>query len=161
MITFHNDIPVEQTMIFEEVYEKELQNDLDEKFDLLTEAGDLAVYMKVDNRLVGEIIGCHLGNLNEKIEDCAEISNSAIYCYSTTILPPFQGNGLAKILKAYWLGICKMRFIEMYSAKALIVGHSTSAAMKHINEEFGAKHIIEHKNWYRTNRIAWFYELKL
>jgi len=161
VITFHNDIPVEQTIIFEEVYEKELQNDLDEKFELLTEAGDLAAYMKVDNRLVGEIIGCHLGNLNEKIEDCDKISNTVIYCYTTTILPPFQGNGLAKILKAYWLGLCKMRFIEMSPTKALIVGHSTSAAMKHINEKFGAKHMIEHNNWYGTSRTAWFYKLEL
>jgi hypothetical protein len=70
------------------------------------------------------------------------------------VLPPFQGRGLGKILKAAWLGYVYQRY-----PRAVITGHSTAPAMARINEMFGAQHLRSHANWYGTNRTARFYVL--
>jgi hypothetical protein len=151
VITFIPKIPTRDSLIFDKCYEPELQLDLDEKSKLLNSA--IAAFMLIDGVLAGETFGVQLKDLDEEIEDCTNEPPQSVYCYSTTILPAFQHKGLAKILKAFWLGQC-------FELRLPIVGHSTSPEMKHINALFGAVHSIRHENWYKTARTAWFYHLQ-
>lgn len=152
VIRFMSSVPIDETMVFEEPYEGGLRLARDEKAALLEKA--VAVWMYVDGVLAGECYGVSPKDLGEEIEDVTAVDLDSIYCYSTTILPPFQGHGLGKLLKANWLGRVAKRF-------TLVTGHSTAASMKAVNEFFGATHTVKHENWYESGRVAWFYRLPL
>lgn len=136
-------------MVFEKQYEETLRLSLAEK-TTMRDLGWFAVWMFIDGALAGETHGARLSVLDEKIEDCAEEPMGTIYCYSTTLLPPFRGRGLAEALKAFWLGM---------TYPATIVGHATSPAAWRLNEKFGAVEVRRHDGWYETNREAVFYRL--
>jgi hypothetical protein len=150
-IMFNSHLPVTKTMAFEAVFEPGLRLDLRYKRSIIKNG--IAAWMFVDDVLAGETYGIRPRDLGEEIEDVEKRDLDSIYCYSTTILPKFQGRGLAKILKAYWLG--------MVAPISTVVGHSTSPGMVKINELFGAKHTVKHANWYGTRREAWFYRIQL
>lgn len=159
-ITFRHNLTAAETRIFEEQYEENLQLEDADK-DFILQKG-LTVWMYVDNpgkfmpELAGESYGIMVKDDEEVIEDTADLSRQDnIYCYSTTILPRYRGLGYANILKAYWLG-----YVRSIYPKNTIIGHSTSLAMKYVNEKFGATHLAVHRNWYGTDRTAWFYEIK-
>jgi hypothetical protein len=86
-ITFHGNIPVAETMVFEEIFEEPLQLDQEEKADIL--ADSFAVWLFVDGELAGESYGIKLGDLDEKLEDCENESPQTVYCYSIALLPSF------------------------------------------------------------------------
>ncbi len=148
-ITFRSDVSLEATMVFEACYEPELAMKLADKAEL-RDTGWVAIWIFVDGRLAGETYGIRLENLDEEIEDCAAQDPAAIYCYSTTILPEFQGKGLSKIIKAFWLGMVH---------PAVVVGHATAPAIRRIVEEFGAEILATHQSWYGTGREAAFYRI--
>jgi GNAT superfamily N-acetyltransferase len=151
-VTFSTCEPVEATMIFEEVYEPELQFDKAEKAELIDY--DCAVWMYVDGVLVGECLGVPCDLLD--VHDPDYLTDArCIYCFGTTLLPRFQGRGLAKLLVAYWNGYVKgLGFSTVY-------GHATSPAMLRVRKFFGAQvdDIIGH--WYETERTAYHYEQPL
>jgi GNAT superfamily N-acetyltransferase len=154
-LIFVNDINIGLSLCFDRLYEKELQISEEEKQDLLK--GAIRAFMFVDGKLAGESYGKQLKDLDEEIPDCSGLDPRSIYCYSTTIMPAMRGKGLAKLLKAYWLGMCRGE-----ARDCQIVGHSTSEQMKHINELFGANHAPEpHENWFGSKRKAWFYKMPL
>jgi hypothetical protein len=149
-ITFSCSVPIEDTLVFEEIFEEPLRLSLEEKAEL-REANWWAVWMLVDGVLAGEAYGVRLADLDEEIEDCRGEDPATIYCYSTGLLPQFQGRGLSVPLKAFWLG---MTFPET------IVGHATSDAALHLNQKFGAEIVAEHDRWYGTERRAFFYRIR-
>lgn len=149
-ITFSSKLPITRSMIFEDCYEEELRLTLDEKVGLAVSRW-IVDWMLVDGELAGETYGVRLCDLKEKIEDCDGEPGESLYCYSTTLLPPFRGHNLSSILKAHWLGL---------SSPATVVGHATSDAAWHLNEKFGAKKVAEHESWYGTERRAIFYRLR-
>lgn len=157
VIKFCASMPVQDTMVFESCYEDALQLASEDKTPIL--ANGIAVWMLVDGELAGETYGIAPRSLaiiaDEEIEDCDPEDDASIYCYSTTILPKFQGRGLARVLKAHWLG----RVAERGFGR--VVGHSTSPAMVNINREFGAFDLASHDNWCETERTAVFYEIIL
>jgi hypothetical protein len=158
-LTFTTQEPA-GSLDFESCYEEELQLDPEEKAEILAAPEQtLCLWMFVDGELAGETYGASPHDLfaaiEEEIEDCDKNDPLAVYCYSTTILPKFQGMGLAKILKAYWLGLIKGRGYDS------VCGHATTPAMLKINLDFGAQVKAVHSNWYETERTAHFYEIKL
>ena len=153
MIKFTKQVRIEDSMVFEGYYEPGLKLSLEEKQDILEHG--IYIYMLLDGQLAGEAYGAMLCDLDEEIEDCAGESPWSIYCYSTTILPPFQRKGWGTILKAFWLGQCRE-----HTDSEWIIGHSTSPIIHSMNERFGAEHTVRHEKWYDTTRVAWFYKLK-
>lgn len=153
--------PPDDTSAFEAQFEPTLQIDPEEKKELIC-ASDNAVWMYVDGKLAGETYGLTPsayaeGSDDEKdvIEDCDPEDDDSVYCYSTTLLPEFQGKGLGKLLKAYWLGVVKS------NGHSKICGHATSPAALKLNELFGAEVKSTREKWYDTDRTAHFYEIKL
>jgi GNAT superfamily N-acetyltransferase len=134
-ITVRRDVEPEDTMIFEALYEDDLQLDLDEKTELLRH-DPLAVWVFVDQVLAGETYGLSpaqiLEVLGEEIPDIDPSDDRSIYCYSTTIVPTFRGRGLGTLLKAFWLGMVMGR------GRTRVIGHATSPAMYQIDKHFGA-----------------------
>jgi GNAT superfamily N-acetyltransferase len=152
-ITFRYDLKAKETRAFEKAYEKSLQLDDDEKQPILDRG--LAVWMYVGKDLVGETYGIRVEDDDEEIEDTAGRDPRDVYCYSTTILPKFQGKGYGKLLKAFWLG-----YVWAKRPGCTIIGHASSPAMLQINLQFGATVLAVHDGWYGTKRKAFFYEIE-
>jgi GNAT superfamily N-acetyltransferase len=152
IITFKQFLPVEETMIFEKLFEPELALDREEKEELLTKS--FVTWMFVNGQLIGETYGTILSDLDEKIEDTKDERGDTIYCYSTAILPQAQGKGLAKILKAYWLG-------TLTEFGDIVVGHATTEGAYRLNRFFGAEFGATHDNWCGTKRKATYYRIVL
>ena len=151
-IKFVRNVPVSETMHFEDLFEEPLQFSLEEKKETLQNT--IAVWLFVNGAIAGEIYGHPHKLIDEEVEDVDMTDEDSIYCSSTAILPEFRGLGLAKLLKAYWLGIVSRDF-------KFVTGHATSDAMKEINRLFGAEFGPAHAGWYGTDRTAYFYRIKL
>ncbi len=156
-LTFLRDVPMHETLVFDDQYEEVLQLTLEAKLDLLRHT--LAIWLRYDGELAGEIYGLSPKRMwdecDEAIEDTDASDGDSFYVFSTTILPKFQGRGLATILKAYYQGL-----VTAGGYKA-IIGHATSPAMVRVNEKFGATFGPSHENWYGTERCAYFYRIAL
>ena len=156
-LTFSQDVAPEETMVFDEQYEEELQMTLEEKRDLLPHT--IAVWLRCDGELAGEIYGLSPKRMSdecgESIDDTDETDGASFYIFSTTILPAYEGRGLATVLKAYFQGLVTARG---YTA---MIGHATSPAMVRVNEKFGATFGPTRENWYGTRRVAYFYRIEL
>lgn len=135
VIKFNYDVPLEQTMAFEVVYHEALQLDLSEKTDILHLPGSIFVWMLVDGELAGESYGIRLASCAELIglSDLTDIEKkTGIYCYSNTILPAFQKQGLGAILKAHWLGLAAGKGFDV------VYGHARPGGSQAVNAKFGA-----------------------
>lgn len=151
-ITFKTKWPVEQTTIFERVYEPQLRLRLADKRKILRSA--ICVWMFVDGELAGECYGLSPYHIEWDIADLKQSRPGDIYCFSTTILPKFQGSGLGKILVAYWNALASALYTR-------VIGHVTSDAMCAIRKLYGARFTATHKHWYGTKRVARFYQQPL
>ncbi|HEY2114303.1 MAG TPA: hypothetical protein VGJ51_04405, partial [Candidatus Angelobacter sp.] len=97
-ITFHYDLPLEQTMVFEPLYSEGERLDLTEKQKMHDAPGAIFVWMFVDGELAGETYGTPLERSSPGLEDLQESERlSALHCYSNSILPSFQHQGLGTI----------------------------------------------------------------
>jgi GNAT superfamily N-acetyltransferase len=83
------------------------------------------------------------------------LNQEAIYVFSTTILPNFQGHGLGTILKAFFLGVASQ------TGFPLVLGHARSGWSVRLNETFGAQIGTAHPDWYRSGETYYFYTLAL
>jgi hypothetical protein len=172
VITFSTDpIPLVESMRFERCYEEDgLNEDVETKGSIL--ALGYVTYMYVDGGLAGECYGLapgHVKAMHTKngrypsaswdalladIIPFTSFAAGAIYCYGTTILPPFQSLGLAPILVAAWnaqLSEC------CYTA---VIGHATTPRMLDIRQRFGAvtpRIGGVHTQWFGSPRTAKFY----
>lgn len=153
VITFTTQLPVADTMRFEYVYEDALQLTLEDKASIL-EAG-YAAWLFVDGALAGETYAISPSDLVDDVVDVPLRDPRSIYCYSTTVLPPFRGRGLAKLLVAYSIAQAKQ------AGFTSIIGHATSPAMVAVRAFFGASFGPVHPRWYGTERTAHFYRLAL
>lgn len=154
IITFSTDVSASESLVFERTYEEPLACDLESKEGLL--GWENAVWMFVDGELAGECFGMAVNCLGS---DGADPTNyrpykrDSVYCYGTTILPKFQGLGLAKLLVAYWNGMMRGLGYER------VIGHATSDKMVAVRKGLGAKFDPDqvHEKWYGTERTAHFY----
>jgi hypothetical protein len=159
VITFSYDLPLEQTMAFEAVYHEALQLDLCEKKELRDLPGAIFAWMFIDGELAGESYGVPLTSCDEPIEGLANITDierrAGIYCYSNTILPPFQKQGMGTILKAHWLGLAVgNRFHIVY-------GHARPGGSQALNAKFGAVFLESFPDWSGTGEEYKLYRLVL
>lgn len=159
VIKFSYDVPLEETMAFEAVYPEPLQLDLSEKIEIWHTPGAIFVWMFVDGELAGESYGTPVATPDDPIEGLADLTEaekeSAIHCYSNTILPSFHQRGLGTILKAHWLGLVAGKgFSTVY-------GHARSGASQALNAKFGAVFLQAFSDWYGTGEEYKLYRLEL
>ena len=150
VFTFATSMPIADTATFEDVYEEALRLDLDAKDEIVTSG--VAAWMFVNGTMAGECYGIAAGAFDDDIEDVVPGRSDVVYCYSTTLLPAFQGRGLSKILVAYWNGLARGAHFHT------VAGHATSSAMISVRASFGATFGAVHPRWYGTQRTAHFYE---
>ena len=154
-ITFKYDLPLNETMQFEAIYPDELQMDLVEKQELRDAKGSIFVWMFVDDVCVGEAYGVPLSSLDEAVEGLADADPRAMYCYSNTIMPDYQGKGWGKILKAHWLGFVKG------AGFSLICGHARPNGSQQLNDDFGVQWLGDFPDWYGTGETYRLYKLTI
>lgn len=157
-IKFNYAVPLQQTMAFEAVYHEALQLDLSEKGQFWDLPGSIFVWMYVDGHLAGESYGFPIASPREPIKGLSELpdsgKNAGIYCYSNTVLPLFQKQGLGTILKAHWLGLAVGRGFQT------VYGHARPGASQALNAKFGARFLDTFPDWsgsgeeYRMYRLA-------
>jgi len=153
-----------KTMLFEELYHENLRLSLEEKIELLGGSEDVEcvwLYDPSTQELIGETYGVPVRDaINEDEEEGFEDlqpywDQRAIYVFSTTILPKFQGQGLGRVLKAFFLGVASQ------AGFSLVLGHARSGRSVHLNEKFGAQIGTAHQDWYGTGETYYFYTLNL
>src|SRR5713226_9606894 len=111
-LAFADRWPLRKTMVFERRYHANLAMSLPDKREVLRERGALAVWMYEPGRrrLIGESYGVPVEAVlaeedPEGQDDLRPFAKKrALYVYSTTILPQYEGRKLGRILKAYVLG---------------------------------------------------------
>jgi len=156
VITFKYDLPIEQTMAFEAVYHEGEQLDLSRKQKLRAAPGSIFVWMFVDGNLAGETYGIPLASSIEGLTDLPVSENVfAIHCYSNTILPAFQKQGLGTMLKAHWLGLVAGKGFDT------VYGYARPGASQALNAKFGAEFLGDFPNWCGTGEEYRMYRLVL
>jgi GNAT superfamily N-acetyltransferase len=155
-ITFHYDLPLEQTMAFESLYSEGERLDLTEKQKMRDAPGAIFVWMFVDGELAGETYGTPLERSSPGLEDLQESERrSALHCYSNSILPSFQHQGLGTILKAHWLGVAAARGFKT------VYGYARPGASQKLNASLGAVFLRGFPDWCGTGEEYKLYKLPL
>jgi len=157
-IRFQSDVPLEETMVFEAVYPKNLQMRLAAKRSLLKTAGAIVVWMFVDDELAGEAYGIPMAGFTAQMEGAALVQDDpaqALYCFSNTVLPAFQRRGLGEALKAHWLEMARSAGFRV------IYGHARPGASQGLNAKFGARFLGDFPDWYGTGETYRLYRLEL
>jgi len=156
VITFHYDLPLEQTMAFEVLYSASERLDLTEKQQMRDTPGAIFVWMFVDGELAGETYGTPLERSCPGLADLVESERqAAIHCYSNTMLPSFQHHGLGTFLKKHWLA--------MVAAKGYktVYGYARPGASQRLNASLGAVFLRGFPNWCGTGEEYKLYRLSL
>lgn len=158
-IKFKYNIPIEQTMAFEAVYHENLRLDPAEKIEIWDTPGSIFVWMFVDGELAGESYGIPIASSDEPIEGLTELTDkereTAIYCYSNTMLPSFQNQGLGTVLKAHWLGLAAGKGFD------IVYGHARPGGSQALNAKFDAVFLGAFPDWYDTKEEYKMYRLAL
>ena len=159
MIRFDYQVPLEQSRAFEAVYHEALQLDLSAKGEIRNLPGSMFAWMFADGELVGESYGVPLATSDELFEGLAGLTDEekrgAIYCYSNTILPRFQGQGLGTILKAHWLGLVVGHGFR------IVYGHARPGGSQALNAKFGAAFLESFPDWFGAGEDYKLYRLAL
>jgi GNAT superfamily N-acetyltransferase len=148
-------------MAFEVVYHPNLRLSLEVKQALLAQCGGVWLYDAASRELIGETYGCalpeHLPLIEGPgIEDVSRFRNQpAVYVLSTTILPAFQGQGLGRVLKAFFLGLVSQ------AGYTLVLGHAREGRSARLNRAFGAQMRRAQPDWAGTGETYYFYTLEL
>lgn len=159
VIKFIYDVPLEHTMVFEPVYHQASQLSLSEKQKMWNVKGSLFVWMFADGQLAGECYGFPLATSGELSEVFSKLPDAekknAIHCYSNTILPSFQKQGLGTILKAHWLGLAAGKGFEV------VYGHARPGGSASLNAKLGAVFLADLPDWCGTGEKYKRYRLAL
>jgi hypothetical protein len=149
-------------MAFEAVYPQVQQLCLSDKKRIWDAHGSLFVWMYIDQELVGETYGIPLATTITGFNDLPGLvdltdqeKKSAIYCYSNTILPSFQHQGLGAILKAHWLGLA------VGQGFGTVYGHARPGGSQALNAKFGAAFLDSFPNWGGCGEEYKMYRLRL
>lgn len=163
-LSFVHNLPLSETMQFEDVYPQNLKLDLEFKQWIKDNGGEF-IYMKDEDmgNIIGETYFIPVDEL--EAEESSELQledgldewygKNALYVYSTTILPEYQKQGLGRILKAYFYGFIKT------SQYDYVIGHARRNGSIELNEFFGAEVIGEFENWFQTGETVTMYKKSL
>jgi GNAT superfamily N-acetyltransferase len=156
VLSFHYDLPLEQTMAFEALYSEGERLDLAEKQKMRDAPGAIFVWMLVDGDLAGETYGISLERCSPGLEELPESERqAAIHCYSNSVLPSFQHQGLGTILKAHWLAIAAAKGFKT------VYGYARPGASQKLNASLGAVFLRGFANWCGTGEEYKLYRLPL
>lgn len=158
-LKFIKDIPLENSLIFESLYPKNLQWDLEGKQELKENGVEFLYLTDELGKLIGEAYYIPLDRMKdwpvdeEQEEDGLEpfYGKNCMYAFSTTILTEYQGKGYGKILKSYCLGLWKA------SGYDYALGHAREGASLKVQLFFGAKIIDKFNDWYHTGETYYLY----
>ena len=158
-INFKYNVPLKDTMVFEPVYHRNLQLDLNEKQELRNTPGAVFVWMFVGKEIVGESYGFPIALFVDSIKGLSGLTDieksTGIYCYSNTILPSFQRKGFGRVLKAHWLGVAAGKGFQ------IVYGHARQGGSQALNAEFGVSFVGSFPDWYGTGEEYKMYRLIL
>jgi GNAT superfamily N-acetyltransferase len=155
-IHFRCDVPLEHTVAFELIYPPSEQLSLPEKHKFFDGPGSIFVWMFVDGELAGETYGIAVTNSLPGLADLSdEQRKTSIHCYSNTILPAFQNQGLGKTVKAHWLALAAARGLKT------VYGYARPGASQALNASFGAIFLQGFPNWCDTGEEYQLYRLEL
>jgi GNAT superfamily N-acetyltransferase len=160
--SFIFNVPLDDTMQFEKIHPENVQLKLSEKQELRN-AGAEFIYLRGDHTgsLIGETYYIEVDNMKNlsadlQVENISEwTGKKAIYCYSNTILPKYQRQGLGAHLKEFFLKHAEGKGFQFS------IGHARSAGSIELNESFGAKRIHDCPNWQGTGETYFFYSQQL
>ena len=161
VLAFAREWDLSQTLVFEPVYHEKLRLSLDVKQEILARCGCVWLYDAVTRELIGETYGLPASEEllfmeGPGVNDVYPFRDQpAIYTMSTTILPAFQGRGLGKLLKAFFLGIVSQ------AGFSLVLGHAREGRSVRLNAAFGAAIGTAHPDWFGTGETYYFYTLRL
>jgi len=161
VLAFAREWDLSQTMAFETVYHENLRLSLDVKRELLARCGCVWLYDAVTQELIGETYGLPVSENLAFLDGpgAADVypfrGQPALYVMSTTILPAFQGRGLGKLLKAFFLGVVSQ------AGFPLVVGHAREGRSVRLNTAFGAEIHAAHPDWFGSGETYYFYTLRL
>lgn len=131
-IEFKYDMPLEETMLFEDIYHPGLQSSVEEKQLLRDAPGSIFVWMLVDGILAGEAYGKPPCDSRVIAAYPSLTPRDGVHCWSQTIIPGFQGRGFGRKLKEHWLAIAK------HMGYKLVSGIARPGASQALNAQFGA-----------------------
>lgn len=163
-LSFVHNLPLAETMQFEEIYPTNLQLDIEVKQWIKDNGGEF-IYMKDEDTgiIIGETYFIPVDELEYEeptelqLEDGLDgwYGKNALYVYSTSILPEYQKQGLGKVLKSYFYGFIKT------SQYDYVIGHARRNGSIQLNEFFGAEVIDEFENWFQTGETVSMYKKAL
>lgn len=160
-LAFAREWDLGRSMVFEPVYHENLRLSLEGKRALLARCGCVWLYDAETQELIGETYGFSVReNLafleGPEADDVYPFREQpAVYVLSTTILPAFQGRGLGKVLKAFFLGIVSQ------AGYSLVLGHAREGRSVQLNRAFGATIHHAHPDWGGSGETYYFYSLRL
>lgn len=152
-IKFTSDVSLEDSLVFESVYPENLQWDLEGKQELKDDGTEFLYMVDADTgELIGEAYFLPLDTMKDWSADEEQpedglgpyYGKNAMYAFSTTILPAYQGKGYGRLMKSYCLGYWKGNGFN------LAVGHARDGASLFLQEFFGAEVVERFDNWYQT-----------
>jgi hypothetical protein len=90
--TFLHQWPIEDTMVFEDIYPDNLKISLSEKLNLKDLGAEFIYIQDIETKkVIGETYFIAIDDLTEELPGLAEWKNkNAVYVYSTTILPSYS-----------------------------------------------------------------------
>jgi GNAT superfamily N-acetyltransferase len=150
-----------ETMVFEPVYHPNLRLGLEAKRAILSRCGCVWLYDAATRAPIGETYGLPVRENLDLLQGpgAADLypfrDEPAVYVMSTTILPPFQGRGLGRLLKAFFLGIVSQ------AGFPLLLGHAREGPSVRLNTAFGARLHTAHPDWSGTGETYHFYTLRM
>lgn len=156
MISFSYDVPFERSMAFETVYPEAEQFERSKKKQIRDIPGSIFVWLFVDGELAGETYGIPIAISIPGLTNLTDSERkTGIHCYSNTILPPFQNQGLGTILKAHWLGVVAGKGFRT------VYGYARPGGSQRLNGKFGAVFLDNFPNWCGTGEEYKMYRLVL
>ena len=164
-LTKLNGFSLRDTLVFDNLYEPELQMELFYKEGLFQTSSLVCTFMMIDGVLAGEIYGIRARDVGEDgeevIPDSRESMWKEMYCYSFTVLPEYRYQSImmnvSMLMKQHWIQQVRTKGYRY------IVGHATSSGAQRINAELGAVFYPDHniENIFDSDRLGRYYELQL
>jgi GNAT superfamily N-acetyltransferase len=147
--------PMEETMIFEEMYPDNLRLDLQGKLDLKEDGAEF-IYIRDSGsgQLMGETYFISVNDLREELGLDEWKNKNAVYVYSTTILTDYRSKGVGKYLKQYFMNYISGRY-------SFVLGHARDNASIYINKGVGAEIIKDELNWQGIGETYYLYKIVL
>lgn len=130
-----------------------------ETMESFIQSGGSGIYLLCRTKVVGQTMFMSLYDRMNCIKEFPEEEqvfkdNKTLYVWNFSILPEFRNQGLAHILKSYFLFFAKRLGYEY------VIGHTTLEMMR-INRRFGAHLMKECNNYEGTDDTYFFYKIKL